>query len=189
MTGPPILKRTAKRVLRNMLQTLAYRLKSPPYPVCRRFYSVLFVCHGNICRSAYAHYALRRKARGRGVDIRSCGLAAQGGGRPPAEALGAARELGVDLREHYASSVRSVRIDEVDLILPMEYSHFKRIIAMFPQKRNSVMLLRAFAPFPSSVFCNIDDPYGSDIEVYCRCFRLIDGCLEGFLRRFHVGRK
>lgn len=80
--------------------------------------AVLFVCHGNICRSPYAEAALRRRARGR-LEAASAGLV--GPGRPsPETAVRVAAGRGVDLADHRSRLVTGASLRRAGLVVVME---------------------------------------------------------------------
>ena len=79
---------------------------------------VLFVCHGNICRSPYAEKVLEREARGR-LGAVSAGL--MGPDRPaPEAALRVAAERGVDLEEHRSRLVSDDLLRSAALVVVMD---------------------------------------------------------------------
>jgi protein-tyrosine phosphatase len=77
---------------------------------------VVFVCHGNICRSAYAHHEALRY----GLNVASLGLSTSTGGRSPAQAMKSARRAGIDLSVHRATSWPDFDVRSGDLFLVME---------------------------------------------------------------------
>ena len=77
---------------------------------------VVFVCHGNICRSAFAHH----EALQYGLNVASLGLSTSTGGRSPAPAVASARRAGLDLSVHRATSWPDFKVQAGDLFLVME---------------------------------------------------------------------
>ena len=75
---------------------------------------LVFVCKGNICRSAYA----AAFAKYLGIDAISCGLATKLGN--PAHDIEVAALRGVDLSRHETAPVQSLKFKEKDLLLAME---------------------------------------------------------------------
>lgn len=119
-------------------------------PDARAVRRLVFVCHGNICRSAYAE-ALARRA---GLNTASFGLSAGSGNpvHPPLAEVALAR--GVDLSPHASTAVADYAPAEGDYLLAMESRHLRRIardprIAALPRG-----LLGALAGFP-----HLHDPY------------------------------
>ena len=120
----------------------------PPDPHAVR--RLVFVCHGNICRSAYA----QALARGAGLNAASFGLSAGTGNpaHPPLAQVALAR--GVDLADHMSTAVADYQPAQGDYLLAMESRHLRRIardsrIAGLPRG-----LLGALAGFP-----HLHDPY------------------------------
>ena len=76
----------------------------------------VFVCLGNICRSAYGH----RIALEHGMNVASLGLSTSTGGSSPAEAIAASARAGVDLSVHRSTDWKDFKVESGDLFLVME---------------------------------------------------------------------
>jgi protein-tyrosine phosphatase len=173
---PTPLKRDTRRLLLGVADSLRYRrMDKPGKSVVRH---VVFVCKGNICRSAYAEKSLLQRLNGEGMRVESCGLEAWSGAQPPEEAIRAAAEFGVDLSGHRARTAEECRLAEADLIMAMEFGQLLDLARRWPQLSDRLMLLRSFAPWPTSLLCNIDDPFGCEPHIYNRCFTTIDRALD-----------
>ncbi|MES2018641.1 MAG: phosphotyrosine protein phosphatase [Pseudomonadota bacterium] len=90
---------------------LRFRLRRPD--TVKR---VVFVCLGNICRSAYAHQI----AAHRGLNVASIGLSTSTGASSPAQAIDAAARQGKDMQQHRATDWRDFTVLPGDLFLVME---------------------------------------------------------------------
>lgn len=98
---------------------------------------VLFVCHGNICRSPMGEYVLRHMAREQGKDhllqIASCAVSREELGNPvypPAR-----REMnrhGVACEGHRARQITQRDVDEYEYIYYMDRSNLRYLQQMFP---------------------------------------------------------
>jgi protein-tyrosine phosphatase len=121
--------------------------------------------------------------RERNIQIASYGLDVKQSNRCPSEAIETARKFGVDVSGHVSRGIDVDKIREADSIILMEYTHYKDFVKLFPRKKDRSKLLREFAPFPTSVFCNINDPYGYEIEEYRKCFSLIERSLNSFVEK------
>lgn len=77
---------------------------------------LVFVCLGNICRSAYAHQIAARA----GLPAASLGLSTSSGARSPEQALAAAARRQVDMTAHRALDWRDFEPQSGDLYLVME---------------------------------------------------------------------
>lgn len=77
---------------------------------------VVFVCLGNICRSAYAHQV----AVGQGLRTASLGLSTTTGAASPDEAVRGALRQGVEMQAHRATDWSDFVVEPGDLFLVME---------------------------------------------------------------------
>lgn len=86
---------------------------------------LLFVCHGNICRSAYADIL----ARHLGARAASFGLSTSSGQpmHPPVAAL--AERAGLAASQHRTSTADDIVPQSGDLLLAMEFRHLARLRA------------------------------------------------------------
>ena len=132
---------------------------------------ILFVCHGNICRSPMAEFVLKAMAAKAGVSeqfkIASVAVSREELGNPvypPAR-----RELaahGIPCSGHTARQITHTDLDEYDYIYYMDSSNRRRLESMFPAYKN-------FRPFLNR---DVADPYyygnfdqtWADIEEGCR---------------------
>lgn len=103
----------------------------------------------------------------------SCGIDVDQGASPLWEAVQAALRLGVDLRGHHSKGLDGCDTARADLILPMEYWQYRRLVTLFPGKKANIRLLREFPPGPSGLLCNIYDPYGLTERNFDVTFRLV----------------
>jgi len=128
---------------------------------------VLFVCHGNILRSAvaatlYQRLAGRYSAGGGTAD--SAGLHAVANRPADPRGIIVAREMGVSLTEHLAKPVSRDLIDGADLLLVMDRVNEAELVRRFPHAASKVRLLGSFAPPPDVRV--IPDPFlGSEAAV------------------------
>ena len=117
------------------------------------------------------------------LKIESCGLDLDQSVFPPNEAVQAATKFGVDLGNHRSNGLHDRNFTDVDIVIPMQYVQWRRLIAMSPENRDKIVLLRDFASFPDNLICNIYDPYGQGQEQFNRCFGLMEKALKGLMRR------
>ena len=82
--------------------------------------NILFVCKGNICRSAFAEHYIRQ--RHSVSSVRSAGTLFRFGRRPPvALERMALRSFGVDMCGHRSQSFDSALVDWADIVVVMDY--------------------------------------------------------------------
>lgn len=147
---------------------------------------IVFVCKGNIYRSAFAEYYLKSISHGGILTVESCGLDVDQGIFSPPGAVQIGREFGVDLSMHHSKGLATCNLPKADLILPMEYQQFLRLTALFPEYQGKIRLLRDFAPWPIRLMCNIYDPYGLEEVEIRRCFLLIKKALSGLRKHLSI---
>lgn len=133
---------------------------------------VLFVCYGNINRSAVAH-AHARAHYGDRWQIQSAGFHAQGQRPADPNMVKAASGHGIDLSEWRSNCLTASDVEQADVILAMELAHMDRLAALHPSARSKCHLLAA--PIAGSAAeAEIADPYGKAPQAYERaCARVI----------------
>lgn len=131
--------------------------------------TLLFVCSGNTCRSPMA-MALARKImaeklgtteaglEAKGVSVISAGAYAMTGSRATPYAADAVKSLGADLSAHRSRPLTTELVNSADAVYTMSRSHQAAVLSLAPQAADKVFTLD-----PAG---DIDDPIGSDSEVY-----------------------
>jgi protein-tyrosine phosphatase len=150
--------------------------------------AVLFVCHGNICRSPLAEGVFRHLVRERGLEDRfeidSAGTSAYHEGDPPdPRTTAVARQRGVELVGR-SRPLRAKDLQQFDYLIVMDAqnrSNVERLAGTGNQARSQVRLLREFDPDANGDL-NVPDPYWGgtrgfeDVHdiVHRACERLLD---------------
>ncbi len=124
---------------------------------------ILFICHGNICRSPMAEMILKHLVRERGLKgyvIDSAAVSREeigNGVYPPAR-----RELaahGVPCENHRARQITPADYDEWDLLIGMDASNISRMLRIFGgDPEGKAHRLMDFTGRPADV----SDPWYSD---------------------------
>ncbi|MCC7393661.1 MAG: phosphotyrosine protein phosphatase [Sphingomonadaceae bacterium] len=142
---------------------------------------LVFVCHGNICRSAYA----QQLALAAGLRATGFGLAtsAGAGAHPPLVAAAAAR--GTDLGQHQSQRVEDYVPQDGDILLVMEVRQMRRIAADPQLGKLPRQLLGLYAHPPTP---HIHDPYGLDDAFLPACLRRIEAAVAGLAAKFPGAR-
>ena len=142
---------------------------------------ILFVCHGNICRSPMAEYILKDMAAGRGLSgmfqIESAAVSREEIGNdiyPPAKRKLAEHSVPYDV--HAARQIEESDLKKYNKIIVMDRSNLRMLKRMFGEKNTgNVELLMRFA----GIDRDVEDPwYTGDFEqayrdIYTGCGALM----------------
>jgi len=135
---------------------------------------LVFVCLGNINRSAFADQV----ARSLGVHSCSIGLSTSTGAPATPLARQTAPGFGIDLATHRATDLTDYRHQPGDLLLAMEVRHAHRLAAR-GLPAGSVALLGHWAA-PHRI--HLHDPHTLSPAYFRTCFTLIDSAVHGLVR-------
>ena len=123
---------------------------------------LVFVCKGNICRSAYAEVV----AKSLGIDAISCGISTKNDLPANADAIKVADERGVDLTKHKTTPVMYVIFRKTDLIVAMEPWQADNLTKNLQRKHYITLLGLWLTPLRP----HISDPYGLTTIYFNNCF-------------------
>ena len=142
---------------------------------------VLFICHGNICRSTMAQFVFADLTRRRRVDhlfiIDSAATSREEIGNPPHHGtVRKCREKGVPVLTHYSTQLTRADYDNYDYLIGMDNWNIRNIMRIIgDDPENKVHKLLEFADSTAE----IDDPwYTGDFETTYQ--DVLRGC-EGLL--------
>lgn len=127
---------------------------------------LVFVCRGNICRSAYAEAI----ARSMSVDSVSCGIDTRHDYPASEDAIRVANSRGIDLSGHRTTSIQLLDIRENDLFIVMEPRQAEFITREFGNKYKCSLLGLWGRP----LLPHIQDPYGASDAYFNHCFNCIE---------------
>ncbi len=144
--------------------------------------NIMFVCTGNICRSAMSEWILKKKISENDelkdkIEVCSSGVYAQNGDRPTYSAIEVMNEMGIDMTKHKATNIQNSKAKEMDLILCATRSHKMAVIDMYPQLKDNVYTMKEYAGYSLNDL-DIKDPWGYDIETYRFCASELEKCIE-----------
>ena len=125
--------------------------------------TIMFVCSGNICRSAMAQGIARARLGAEGIEFISAGTWAGFGSPATPQAVAAAAGIGVDITGHRSRPLDSVAPDDVDLVYGMTADH----LAAWP----GAELLDADGS-------EIEDPYGRSDDFYAGTCARIEAAID-----------
>lgn len=142
---------------------------------------MVFVCHGNICRSAFADVAARRA----GLRVASFGLSTDAGkpAHPPAVAVAA--DLGFDLSVHRATRGSDFIPEPGDLLLAMETRQLRRLAREVRFDGVPRTLLGLYA---SPIVPHLHDPYGLGAPYMLTCLKRIEQAVGHLAKAFPGAR-
>jgi len=133
---------------------------------------LVFVCHGNICRSPLGEAV----AREQGVPTTSFGLDTRGGDSADPRAIAWAQANGYNLNEHITQRVDQYTPQAGDLLIGMEPKHIRQLKAQFAQAPVQITLIGLWLQSPLAY---LHDPYNARPEYFSRCEELVrDSTLE-----------
>src|SRR5262249_5801907 len=155
---------------------------------------VLFVCHGNICRSPFAaaYFQSLVMKRGMPLTVKSAGLDTTPGkpAHSNTKALGEQQEL--SLAGHVTTRLEADLVNQSDLIIVMEIAQKNRVQHLYPASRGKVVLLGYFDPKGP---LEISDPFGTPLDNFKICFQQVTRCCDNLVDRLslnggepHAGR-
>ncbi len=146
-------------------------------PVPGEVRRLVFVCHGNICRSAYAAGV----ARDLGLNAASFGLSTSTG--KPADELArqAAIALGHPIEDHVSARVQDYVPQPGDYLLGMEHRHLRKLAGLAGLAHLPRGLLGRYATPP---MLHLHDPYRLDPAFMEVCLRRVESAVQGLARRY-----
>jgi len=140
---------------------------------------LVFVCRGNICRSAYAESF----ARARGLAAVSIGIDAMSGRPADATAIRIAKERNISLVGHRTTPLEDLDVEEGDLFVAMEPSQVARLEAQHWKSSSQITLLGLWVGLHGPV---ILDPYEKDDSHFAGCFSFIEEGIRAMERQMGV---
>lgn len=141
---------------------------------------LVFVCKGNICRSAFAEAV----ARSLGMEAVSCGLQTVLSAPASEDAAMTARKMGIHLEEHRTMPIMYMVLRKTDLLVAMEPWQAEFISRQLVRPHAYTLLGLWSRP----VFPHIQDPYGSPSAYFKRCFSNIENSVHGIVKKIEKSR-
>ncbi len=136
--------------------------------------SILFVCYGNIMRSAFAEACLRHEISQhpqlKSVRFASAGVRAQPDERAEPHARDMARHLGLSLESHRATRTSSQLLNQFDHIYIMDQLNEDLLLGDSPEAKLKTAYLSTLIPGAPN---EIEDPYCKGAKQLEACFRTI----------------
>ncbi len=132
---------------------------------------VIFICKGNVCRSAYAE-AFAKKI---GLNAISCGIDALDSAPANKNAMKVAKQKGIELENHKTTPLLNVDFKDTDILLVME-PYQAEVVSELLNGKYAVSLLGLWSK-PELPY--IHDPYSSSLAYFETCFNTIEKSVYG----------
>lgn len=135
-----------------------------------------------------AEHLLRHWSKERGLDleVRSCGIAAEGWYEVPDHARKLLAAEGVPSFEHRPQLLTREQLRWADIVLVMAEHHQDHICELYPEFTGKTHLLRAAAGLGD---LDVADPMGKSREVFAACLTVIRESLEALVLAKFSARK
>ncbi len=142
---------------------------------------IMMVCAGNICRSPFAEFYMRKVLEEKGVEgeVFSRSLLMMQGKGVPEAGLKVGLEFGVDMTTHMSNALLEPDLARAGLVLVMEPDQRTHLMKKKPEHIGKVMLLSQ--PCGGKT---IDDPMGRSEETFRRVYGEIAACVDTWVSRF-----
>jgi protein-tyrosine-phosphatase len=124
--------------------------------------NIMFVCTGNICRSAIAHKMLEKEIKDKKIKnlkVYSSGIFAENGDKSPEFAIEELKKYNIDLSKHRALNIYDANIENMDLILCATIIHKEKIKTLFPKIIKNVYTIKEYVGL---IDFNLKDPWGGN---------------------------
>jgi protein-tyrosine phosphatase len=162
------------RVTLAQIEFILDRLDTYIVPDVKKVNRLVFVCLGNINRSAFAE----KVAKSLGANTCSIGLVTTTGQPAFHKAVTTSFHFGIDLSQHMATDIKDYCYQLGDLLLTMEIRHAHRLVAFgFPKQ--SIALLGHWA---SPLRIHLHDPHTLSDAYFFTCFTLINSAVSGLIK-------
>lgn len=184
--GPPVIRArfgTLRGLVRLGLSypqvALGLSATRAPDPVAVR--RLVFVCQGNICRSAFADIAARKA----GLRAVSFGLSTTTGRAAHDPAIAAAWAMGHDLSRHRAIDLADYAPEPGDVLLAMEVRQLHRLAA---DPRTAHLPRMLLGRWTRPMLPHLHDPYGLDDRYMAQCLSRIERAVGALFNAFPTAR-
>ncbi|MFC3443150.1 phosphotyrosine protein phosphatase [Sphingobium rhizovicinum] len=142
---------------------------------------LVFVCQGNICRSAFADIVARQA----GAASASFGLSTTTGRPAHGPAIAAAQILGHDLSSHVAIDLKDYAPQAGDLLLAMEVRQMHRLAADRRVRHLPRMLLGRWT---RPMLPHLHDPYQLDDRYMLQCLIRVEQAVKRLVSAYPGAR-
>jgi protein-tyrosine-phosphatase len=145
--------------------------------------TVLFVCYGNINRSALAQALAENGVNPSKIRFDSAGFHPEDNRPADPNMIKVARSHGFDMTGCRSKRLDKLKVDSADIIFVMEGQQYRRLVSEYPEAKDRTFLLGSLT---KQQFSDIDitDPYNQAMSEYENCFNRIQHAINE-LSRIH----
>lgn len=143
---------------------------------------VLFICMGNICRSAMAEGILREKIRQKNlpVSVDSAGTHSYHQGNPyDSRARAELAKHNINVGDLRSRRVQQQDFDDFDVIFAADQANLRDLSADFGTQADKVMLMTAFSKDYHQQ--NVPDPYYGNHQGFTHVYQMLDESIDAWL--------
>lgn len=147
---------------------------------------IMFICTGNICRSAMADGLAKKiiKDKNLNIEVYSAGIFATTGEHASYNSIAIMKEYDVNIALHKATAIEESNIEEMDLILCATKSHKAEIQARYNNLKDKVFTMKEYAGVDNNgTDIDIKDPWGYNLNTYRVCAAEISICVDKIIEK------
>lgn len=143
--------------------------------------TVLFVCYGNINRSALAQVLAENGVNPSKIRFDSAGFHPEDNRPADPNMIKVARSHGFDMTGCRSKRLDKLKVDSADIIFVMEGQQYRRLVSEYPEAKDRTFLLGSLT---KQQFSDIDiaDPYNQAMSEYENCFNRIQHAVDELSR-------
>lgn len=139
--------------------------------------NILFLCYGNINRSAIAHVLAEEMIGTDGLTFRSAGFHPEENRPADTRMVAIASDHGISMNSFRSTTLTQELADWADLIFVMEAAHISRLETFSAEVAEKAYLLGGLALEEEAI--EIADPYNQPEPVYRSTYRQVAQCIDG----------
>jgi len=139
--------------------------------------NILFLCYGNINRSAAAECIFKQQTNKPGYQVQSAGFHPIDKRPADPNIVKIAKQQQIDMQNCSSQTVDKQVLETADIVFVMEIDHLLKLFSLYPQYKHKAYLLGSLDTDKTSEL-EISDPYGKTIEEYQACFNQIKTCIN-----------
>jgi len=139
--------------------------------------NILFLCYGNINRSAAAECIFKQQSNNTHYQVQSAGFHPKDNRPADPNMVKTAKNQQIDMQNCSSQTVDKQMLETADIVFVMEIEHLLKLFSLYPQYKHKAYLLGSLVTDSESKL-EIGDPYGQTSEEYEACFEQIKTCVN-----------